>query len=116
MLDHGTLDQRSVKLLEVYCRNYAIVRECDEMIEAEGMFDTAARGGTTQPHPSLTTRNTSVNTMLKIADSLGLTPNSQARITRAGKDGGKTAAKDDTWDFIQARSRKAGRMPVRDTN
>ena len=97
-------DRRHLRLFEMYCMSYAIWREAEARLQEEGLIQVTPNGHE-QPHPAVSIRNQMLDRCQKLANNLGLTPESRAKVALAHK---KEEDKD-PWEVLKASRAKAAR-------
>jgi len=91
----GTFTLTDPALLLLWARAWEIVHECDKEIEKHGVLMPAERGGL-KSNPTLLVRRAYAESIVKMADALGLSPVGAARM---GADGPQ-AEEDPLMDLL----------------
>lgn len=71
--------QKDLKTLETYCRNYSKWKQCEIILQEEGLIFTTPNGYV-QQRPEESISNKAQEKMLQCAKELGLTPAARARM------------------------------------
>lgn len=71
--------QKDLKTLEAYCRNYSKWKQCELILQEEGLTFTTPNGYM-QQRPEESISNKSQEKMLQCAKELGLTPAARVRM------------------------------------
>jgi len=78
----GIVSEHDADILEVYCDNLALLRECRAFIEENGItYDSYTKSGhTVKQYPQVGLLKQCQNTHRQLAAELGLTPSSRTRL------------------------------------
>ena len=95
LLDHSRFKEQDLTSLEAYCQSYSKWRECEIILNNDGLtFETP--NGYIQQRPEVSISNTAFTNMQSIAKELGFTPASRIRMDK--NKGEASAGADDEVD------------------
>lgn len=85
LIPAGLLTSSDLDALEVYCRAWSDVRQCDEAIDEHGAFYQSERTGTWCQHPAVNRRVKAFDSIRRFQTAFGMNPAARNAVTVAPK-------------------------------